>query len=385
MVSNSNAITDLEPLVDPNDFVGLDGICNLAAAGETPMLSSQKSLFEQFMHDKSRGMGGRERIYSKVASAADSLAALLSCSPGEIGFPLNVAQAMNSVARSVSNTSGNVVACQWEFPSALYPWITGSDLEVKTITNTDYLMDAEQFADAVTPETVAIVVSLVSYFTGERIDLETFREIADSCGAMLVVDMSHALGVGAFDVTLADFAFSCGYKWILGTHGAGIAYCNSNRQEGWTAHESGWTSAEWRDATVRGKDVVPLLNGRRFELGNPSALSVQILGNGVDYIRGCGLDAISQHVLALTGALWEGLTERGLRVLTPESSTKRLGIVSFAVEDEKFWRDGLESRGVFGWVGDQRVRLSPHLYNGTSDVQRTLEAVDAINKMIRRS
>jgi len=330
------------------------------------------------MHDKARGMGGRERIYVKVASTADSLAALLGCRPEEIGFPLNVAQGMNFVARSLSGRGGNVVMSPWEFPSAMYPWITGSDLKVNLVSNTDSFVDPDQYADAVNAHTRAIVVSLVSYYTGERIDLRIFREIADSCGAMLIVDVSHALGVGYFDITLADFAFSCGYKWILGTHGSGIAYCNSERQEGWTAYESGWTSAEWISADVRDHVVTSVTDGRRFELGNPSALSVQILGNGVDYLRASGLHAIEQHVRALTDALWAGLTDRGLRVITPSDSRKRLGIVSFAVEDEKSWRRGLEAHGVFGWVGDNRVRLSPHLYSGMSDIQRALGAIDSV-------
>ncbi len=367
------------PLVSPSDFAGLPGLCHLAAAGETPMLASQAALFNEFMHDKALGMGGRERIYAKVARTADSLAALLGCRTGELGFPQNVAQAVNMVARSVDVPGGNVVMPQWEYPSDLYPWRTGTDLEVRLVPNPAHLMDPQRYADTVDTNTRAILTSLVSYYTGELIDLSEYRAIADSCGAMLIVDVSQALGVAAFDISLTDFAFSCGYKWALGTHGAGIAYCNAARQPDWQPRESGWTSAVWVDAGVRDTTVTPVRDGRRFELGNPAALCVQILGNGVDYLRASGLARIESHVRALTDVLWTELDALGLPMLTPADSARRAGIVAFEVDDEALWRRGLEAHGVLAWTGDKRVRISPHLYNGMADIRLAIEAVEAVN------
>jgi cysteine desulfurase / selenocysteine lyase len=368
----------LSPLVSPGDFAGLPGLCHLAAAGETPMLASQAALFSEFMHDKALGMGGRERIYAKVSRTADSLAALLGCQAAELGFPQNVAQAVNMVARSIDAPGGNVVIPQWEYPSDLYPWSTGTDLEVRLVPNPSHLMDPQRYADTVDANTRAIVTSLVSYYTGELIDLGEYRAIADSCGAMLIVDVSQALGVAGFDISLSDFAFSCGYKWALGTHGAGMAYCNAARQPDWQPRESGWTSAVWVDADVRDTTVTPVRDGRRFELGNPAALCVQLLGNGIDYLRASGLARIEAHVRALTDVLWNELDALGMSMLTPADSAKRAGIVAFDVDDESLWRRGLEAHGVLAWTGDKRVRISPHLYNGMADIRLALEAVEAV-------
>lgn len=376
--------TGLTPLVSPGDFTGLPGLCHLAAAGEAPMLASQAAVFSDFMYDKGQGMAGRERIYAKVFRTADSLAALLGCQAAELGFPQNVAQGMNMVARSVDVPGGNVVISQWEYPSAMYPWLTGTNLEVRLVRSPDHLMESGRFRDAVDSRTRALVTSLVSYYTGELIDLHEYRDIADSCGALLIVDVSQALGVGNFDITLADFAFACGYKWALGTHGAGIAYCNIARQPEWQPKESGWASAAWVDADVRDTSLTPLRNGRRFELGNPATLCVQVLGNGVEYLRATGIDYIERHVRALCDVLWTELQALGMRMLTPADPDRRLGIVAFAVDEEARWRRGLESRDVLAWTGDKRVRLSPHLYNGMADVQHALAAVEAVRDAVGR-
>jgi selenocysteine lyase/cysteine desulfurase len=374
----------LTPLVSPGDFAGLPGLCHLAAAGETPMLASQAAVFSDFMYDKGQGMAGRERIYARVGRTADSLAALLGCQAAELGFPQNVAQAMNMVARTMDRQDGNVVLPQWEYPSVLYPWVTGTNLEVRLVRSPDHLMDARRFRDNVDSRTRALAVSLVSYYTGELIDLAEYREIADSCGALLIVDASQALGVANFDISLTDFAFACGYKWALGTHGAGIAYCNAARQPGWQQRESGWASAEWVDADVRDTSVTPVRNGRCFELGNPAALCVQILGNGVDYLRAAGIDGVERHVRALTDVLWTELHALGMQMLTPSDPHRRLGIVAFTVEDEARWRRGLEARDVLAWTGDKRVRISPHLYNGMADVRQAVDAVQAVRNAARK-
>jgi selenocysteine lyase/cysteine desulfurase len=298
--------------------------------------------------------------------------------PAEIGFPLSVAHGMNVLAGSFGDGKGNVVAPQWEYPSMTYPWVTGTGLEMRLVPALGYRMDPERFAESVDDETRAIVVSLVSYFTGERIDLGVYREIADRHGAMLVIDMSHALGAGDFDLALADFAFSCGYKWALGTHGAGIAYCNADRQPDWTPSDSGWMSAEWVDAGIRDATVVPLRDGRRFELGNPAVLTVQILANGIEYLSRLGLPAIEAHLLSMTAQLRQGLVDLGLSLLTPAEADRRLGIVSFTIRNELWWRQELEKRNIVGWVGDKRVRLSPHVYNSQEDIVTVLALISEI-------
>jgi selenocysteine lyase/cysteine desulfurase len=365
-------------LADPDDFHGLAGVYHLAAAGETPFLATQKAVFEQFMADKSRAMGGRERNFEGVENARRAVAGLMRVKPAEIGFPVSVAHGMNMLAHSFGDRKGYVVAPQWEYPSMTYPWVTGTSLDLKLVPTSDYAMDPARFAEVVDDETRAIVISLVSYYTGERIDLKVYREIADRHGAALVIDMSHALGAGDFDLKLADFAFSCGYKWALGTHGAGVAYCNADRQPGWVPRDSGWMSAEWADADVRGPTVVPLRDGRRFEVGNPAVLPVQILGNGIEYLTRLGLPAIEAHLLSMTARLRQGLADLGLHLLTPAEADRRLGIVCFTISDEAWWRGELEKRNILGWVGDKRVRLSPHVYNSLEDIGAVLALIGEI-------
>jgi selenocysteine lyase/cysteine desulfurase len=90
----------------------------------------------------------------------------------------------------------------------------------------------DRFAGCVDARTRAIGVSYVSYLTGERHDLSALRALADSVGALLVVDFTQAAGYLPLEATLTDFAFSACYKWLLGVTGVAVAYWNRVRQPG---------------------------------------------------------------------------------------------------------------------------------------------------------
>ena len=74
----------------------------------------------------------------------------------------------------------------------------------------------------------------------------------------------------------------------------------------------------------------------------------------------------------------DGLTERGIEVLTPTGQAERAGVVAFhfagAVSLCRFLRkSGVD---VWGYPEDERVRADPHLYNNSGDVERLLAGID---------
>jgi cysteine desulfurase / selenocysteine lyase len=347
------------------------------------MLTAQPGVLTDYARDKARGLDGIRSIYSRVSRARDDAAELLGVTPEEIGFPLNVAQAMSSIARTLDARGGNVVIPQWEFSSTLYPWVTGTSLDVRLAREHDHLLDVDRVSELVDGNTRAIVVSLVSYYTGELLDLVALRRVADSVGAALIVDASHAVGAVDFDATLADFVLSCGYKWMLGAHGGAIAYCNARRQPHWLPRESGWRSTVEVPTVERNLSVTQYTDGRRFELGNPAILPVLMTGEGVRYLTRLGIGAVDSYLGTLTRRIVERIDGLGLDLLTPRESQRRAGIVSFRVDDSSAWQARLDADGILVWATEGRVRLSPHVYTTPDDVDRALDAISTIARKQR--
>ncbi|MGB0389789.1 MAG: hypothetical protein ACPGWR_33630, partial [Ardenticatenaceae bacterium] len=71
----------------------------------------------------------------------------------------------------------------------------------------------------------------------------------------------------------------------------------------------------------------------------------------------------------------------GWEMMTPRDASQRAGNVCFMAPDVKAVTDSLEKQGVLIWgayAGVGRLRISTHLYNDISDVERCLAALETI-------
>src|SRR4029450_5113185 len=93
---------------------------------------------------------------------------------------------------------------------------------------------------AVDARTRLVLVSQVSFLTGQRLDLARCAELGRGRGAWLAVDATHALGVVPVPGDVCDFVVSSCYKWLLATHGVGIFAYNAERVGELAAATIGW-------------------------------------------------------------------------------------------------------------------------------------------------
>ena len=140
---------------------------------------------------------------------------------------------------------------------------------------------------------------------------------------------------------------------------------------------------------------------RRFEAGTPNAAGAVGLAAAVGYLAGQGQDEVRAAERRLTARLLAGLASLdGVRVYgNPQADADRLGVVSFTLEgtDPQDVALVLDEAGIAIRAGTQcaqplhralglqaTCRASVGLYNGESDVDRFLEAVETARRRITR-
>lgn len=388
-------------LLPKTAFVGLaepGAPAHLATGGEAPYMRRHAGALARFAEDKSGGMAGRERLFATYRRCKARLGQLLDVDADDIALLPSSSHAVHLLRYGLDWRPGdNVVVADVEYPSLIYPWpelaAQGVELRIVRRQPGSWEIPAARFAEAVDGRTRALLVSQVSYLTGERYDLAELARIAHAAGgaegrprALLGVDATHAAGVVPVAARHADILWSSCYKWLLGVHGLAVCYLNP---EVWGERTPPFPSSHSARSTrdVDNPERFSFQPGAaRFETGNPPFIAIYVLDSALEVLLEIGSERIERHALALSGRVREALAARGYTLMTPaevgaggaaERLPRRAGNICVAVPDPAALAARLAERGVQVWSGDGRVRISTHLFNDDADVDRLRAALDA--------
>ena len=90
--------THIEPLISPDQFVGLEGVTHLCTGGEAPWLKAQEAVYMEFARLKSAGHDGREEIYARGERCRSRMGELWRVPSDRIAFMPSAAEGMNWLA-----------------------------------------------------------------------------------------------------------------------------------------------------------------------------------------------------------------------------------------------------------------------------------------------
>ncbi len=369
-------------LISPDEFIGMTGVAHLAAGGEAPVLRSHLRAFERFAADKSAGMAGRDRMFETYHATKEHVSWLVNRPVGDIALLSSASEGINVVAQSIDWRAGdNVVVSDCEFPSLMYPWLllAARGVNLRVVRTRDGRIDLDDLRGMVDDRTRVVAVSHVSYLTGQRVSLPAVANVAWQRGAYLLVDATHALGAVPVDANYCDFLVSSCYKWLLAAHGLGIFVWNRSRVPTLEPASVGWHSVAGGAGWKNPSDVTLRADADRFEIANPGFPSVYILHNALSRLADITAREAEAHVLNLSGRVYRGLVDRGILPTTPELAGERAGNVCFEADNASGIERGLAEQGVLTWGSEGRIRVSTHIYNSSSDVDRFLTALDAVN------
>ncbi|KAL2435303.1 hypothetical protein ABEF95_015298 [Exophiala dermatitidis] len=376
-----------EPLFPKGAFHQCSGITHVCAAGESLPLRSQGDAVARYLRDKANGVHGRVQQEIEVTHLRSLISESWQVTLEEIGFVSNVAEGVSLVLESLHWQDGdNVCVDVNEYPSLVAPVALGSQARQRnrgdrapTVSESQAFAvrycSSETLSAQVDHNTRIILVSYVSYLNGARVDLNHYRRLANSAGALLIVDFTQAAGYLSIDASIADFAFSACYKWLLGVTGTAIAYWNQSRQPRWKPATAGWYSLSIGQA--RPQWEAGRINVRNdalcFSRGNPSHVSIYMLREGIEFLKRWSPETIEQHVQGLTTELMTRLEHEEIPFTTPRARQDHGASVTIDCPGAKEIVGELDQLGIQAWNGRGRVRFSFHGYNCLDDVARIIK------------
>ncbi len=311
----------------------------------------------------------------RVESIRGQVARFLGASPEDVAFLGNASAALNVAAELAP--PGEVLTGAREFPSVTMPWIV-RDRRVRFVEDAgDGALTPEAVEAAISKETRVLALSHVQYASGARLDLEALSALCRQRGVMFVCDATQSFGAFPLDVHKikpAVLVFS-GYKWACAGYGVAGLYI-SPELRAWKAPPlAGWRSAE---SPYDLECQAPAFSGdaRALELGHPPVPGVFTLGGALEVTTEVGIDRIAERIHTLVDQLHAGLDQRGLAIDSPRARDRRSGITMVPVGDPERIREYLEQKRIFVSIRGGKLRVSLHLFNHETDVERLLKALD---------
>ena len=370
------------PSINKNDFPRSLETAYLDTAAEgLPPRSSHDALVRYFQQ-KTSGTPGRRELYAEESAARCLVGRLLGTNEDQIALLGSASEGLNRLADAIPWQPGDeVLIDDLEFPSNVVSWLRlrNRGVTVMVVPSREGVLSLEDFEQRIGPHTRLVSVSQVSYKTGTQIPfLRDLSRKAHEVGGLLCVDATQALGRVRVCVEGIDYLVASSYKWLLGVHGLGIVYVSPECQQRLTPDAAGWYSLRSLFTPNRFESFSYKDGAARLVLGMPNFPAIYALKEGVNYLLTIGVETIESRLRPLVDQLRGGLAQRGFTMLTPAAAEFASGIVSFEHPRAEAIGAGLERAGVIVWAGDGRVRISVHLYNDNTDIERLFTALERI-------
>lgn len=374
-----------------DQFPRLRKVRYLNAAGGTPMGDFAAEGVRRYQEFWERGPGGPEAAYfGQVLREVRGLCAdLIGVQESEIALVSSTKEGEQLVIDRLDGLrSGNIVTDDLHFSGSLhnYEGLRRAGWDVRVARAVDWRVPTEAIAALVDDDTRLIAVSHVSNVNGHMADLSELADLAHSHGAFLFADIIQSAGVVSMNLEESgvDFAACNGYKWLYGTHGSGFFYVRKSRQgtalvdRAFPGHAQ-MRYAPWTEDAGRGDDslgISPRDDAIRYEPGHHSYIGLAALYEGLKFIDSIGVDAMERHTVGLISHLLETIDLD--RYPSISTHVDRSPIVTFRVPQAGRLAEPLGKAGVVVTLTENRMRVSPAIYNTTEDVDRLVEALHAI-------
>ncbi|QFY13621.1 kynureninase [Nonomuraea phyllanthi] len=279
--------------------------------------------------------------YTQPLTTGDRLAPLIGAGPGQVvvGNTTSIAifQAVAAALR-LRPERRVIVSDVRNFPTDHYM--------VQGLAGLLGGYEVRDLAEGRFDDAAVVLLSEVDYRTGARHDVPSVTARAHEAGALMIWDVCHSVGAMEVDVSEADFAVGCTYKYLNAGPGApAFLYVNprhhadaQNVLSGWHAHAEPFAF----EAGFRPAEGI-----RRFAVSTPHVLSFAALEAALDVWERVPMDQVRAKSMALT-SLFVDLVGDALELVSPADPAARGSQVSLRHPDGYPVMRALIDRGVHG-------------------------------------
>ena len=281
------------------------------------------------------------------------------------------------------NAGDSIVLLAQAFPSNVFTWREAArkhNAHIVTVEREPGSGWTEAVLHAITDRTAVVCVPRCHWVDGSIVDLIRVGERARQAGAALVIDASQSLGAIPLDIDRIqpDFLVSVGYKWLLGPYGLGYLYASPKWQQAGVPIEQSWMSRRGSNDFARIVDYCDEFQAgaRRFDMGQfTQFVLAPMAAAALQQILDWGIASIEQSLSHVTDDIAQRALAAGYDVAPAEQRSRHMLGIRFRNGLPAKLAATLAAAKVYISIRGDSVRISPHLYNTTADIDRLFAAI----------
>lgn len=309
------------------------------------------------------------------------VASMLNVRDDQIAFTRNTSDGFAAIAGGIHWAEGdNIVSFAGEFPANYYPWRRIRDLygiELRLCPERDGRIEMDEFVSLIDANTKVVSISSVQFASGFSADLERIGEAARSVDALFAVDIIQGFGARGYDLSVlgVDIASGASHKWLCAPEGCGILFLSDKARERMEPILTGWISVEtpW-DFENREQPWKP--NALAYESGTGPSSLFYGLEQSLKLLNETGLERIDAYLTGLTDQLCGMLAAKDYDIISSRAPGEKSSIVCIKHRGGMHCSDiagHLQKANIIVSPRNDRLRIAPHFYNNSGDIERLVE------------
>jgi len=372
------------------EFEALAGVCYLNTASSGILPRRSRMVLEDALRRRSAGRLTEQDFMPSLSRARSAAARLLNAAVDEIALVPNTSVGLNLAAsfllqrRAEGDDRPTIVVSDREFPANVYPWLELERVGFRVeLVPCDALgrPDEDALEARIDRDDVALLaLSAVQFSTGWSADLARLGAVCRRREIFFAVDAIQAAGVVPLAPRAADVDLLAagGQKWLCAPWGTGFTWVRREHITRLRPLHPGWLaySASQDFATLTSYDRDLLDDARRFEVGSLPFPEMLAFAHSIEVILEAGVENIRAHVRALQQPLIEWAADRGVLSLLDDAHAS--GILCLRTRAAEHAFAALQQAGVQCATREGVLRISPHLYNTSDDIDRVIETLDRV-------
>ena len=320
---------------------------------------------------------GREAIRQNLANLA-------GCSIEEIAIQRNSTESLDTIIFGLNLKKGDeVVVSNYDYPNMRNAWLQREKRDGIVLKWIDIPLNVENelelveiFVKAFSAKTKIVHITHIINWTGQILPAKKISAAAHAQGIEVVLDAAHSFAHLDFSLSDldVDYAGTSLHKWLCAPFGTGMLYIKKNK-----------ISTIWPIFPTENPQSEDI---RKFEaLGTRSFPAEMAIGRAISFHQSIGPKR-KQERLKFLQQYWINKVKSHpkIKIYTPIGDLSGAiatvgieGLTAHEIESELFAKQSIHTVGIV-WEGVNGVRVTPHVYTNTYDLDKLVEGLLTLAK-----